>query len=99
MKLKTTLIITFIIIVSVFESNKVFTNIAAPPAERTGAPQDLGTCNALGCHSGNAVNDGTGTVSIAFSDTNLTYLRGHSYQVTFTTTNSAQVRFGFEATA
>jgi len=64
-----------------------------PPAAKTGAPGE-GLCNE--CHSGNAVNDGVGSVAIGGVPT--AYTPSQTYSLTATVQRSGQIRWGFELT-
>ncbi|PCH66763.1 MAG: hypothetical protein COC01_07315 [Bacteroidetes bacterium] len=63
--------------------NMVFTYSSGSPTARTGAPGE-GTCNAIGCHSGNSVTTGG---SIAFGSGDTSYTSGTKYTVTVTGEN------------
>lgn len=66
-----------------------------PPARRTGAPGDAGTCNAAGCHAGPA---GTGSVRISAAGGS-NYTPGQRQRITVTIMDSAARGYGFEASA
>ncbi len=66
-----------------------------PPDGRTGGPDQL-TC-ADGCHTGNALNSGDGTLSI--SGLPAQYALGETYPITVTLDKSGQMRWGFELAA
>jgi hypothetical protein len=66
------------------------------PASRTGAPGDIGTCNASRCHNTFALNSSTGSVTITTDDH---YVPGQPMVLTVTVARDEAVRFGFEITA
>lgn len=77
---------------------------AGPPASRTGAPV-LGavpaelTCNSVGCHGGNALNDSRGTFQIL--DVPASYIPDQEYTLRVSlrmTTSPARQKFGFQLT-
>jgi hypothetical protein len=69
-------------------------NAGGPPAARTGAPAEQ-TC-ADGCHTGNTVNDGVGSVTIVGVPT--TYTPGMDYTITVSVSRTLQSRWGFQLT-
>lgn len=69
-------------------------NSSGPPDGRTGAPGDAGTCNSSGCHTGVAVNSGSGGVSITSNIPASGYIPGSSYNITVTVTGGSV--YGFE---
>lgn len=70
--------------------------LVAPPAYRTGAPNDLGTCNDIGCHNSFVLNSGSAVFSIAGPDT---YVPGKFIKIEISFTESSGVLHGFEMTA
>jgi hypothetical protein len=76
-----------------------YTNDSQPPAGRTGA--SIGstetTCGASTCHN-NTPNTGGGSVTITYSDSNLKYVNGQTYDMTVSTDEVGKVKFGFEIT-
>lgn len=67
-----------------------------PEAARTGAPNEQ-TCAFSGCHTGSAVNSGSGSVSITGLPAN--YVLNQQYTITVTVSQGGRSTFGFEATA
>lgn len=66
---------------------------SGPPAARTG---DFGepSCNAIGCHSGNAVNEPGGSLTI--TGVPAQYAPGQTYPVSVQISRGGQQRWGFE---
>jgi len=99
MRKRITLISISIFVILIFIYSQSFTNAQQPPAGRTGC--NIGTaettCGASTCHN-NTPNSGTGSVSITYSDSNLEYVPGDTYDMTVTTSESGKVKFGFEIT-
>lgn len=64
-------------------------------AGRTGSPGET-TCNTAGCHSGNPVNDPSGSISIAAPglDANWEYAPGSTYQIQVTVSRTGNGKFG-----
>lgn len=87
-----------IVFISLAVTNS-YTNDSQPPAGRTGA--NIGstetTCGASSCHN-NTPNSGAGSVTITYSDTNLKYIDGQTYDMTVSTDEVGKVKFGFEIT-
>src|SRR5215831_3248243 len=69
-----------------------------PDAGVAGVPGELGTCNQLGCHTGNPVNADGGSVSVAFPN-GLTYTPGVKQHLVVSVDDSKQKKWGFELTA
>ncbi len=67
-----------------------------PPAYRTGAPNDLGTCNDIGCHNSFVLNSGSAVFSITGPDT---YIPGKFIKLEISFTESNGKLHGFEMTA
>jgi len=97
---KITLVSIAIIATGVFLFSDSFTNPTIPPAGVTGCT--LGTteqtCGKTSCHN-NTANTGGGTINITFSDINLKYTPGSTYDMTVSTDETGKVKFGFEITA
>ncbi len=68
-----------------------------PPAFRTGAPGDQGTCLGSGCHSG-SLNPAAGSVKIVLPGAN-TYTPGVKQHLMVQIVDSTKQKFGFELTA
>jgi len=66
------------------------------PASRTGAPGDVGTCAAAGCHGEFPLNGGNGSVTINAPNE---YEPDQTIELTVTTADPEAVSFGFEITA
>lgn len=64
-------------------------------AGRTGAPGET-TCNTAGCHTGNPMNDPSGSISIAAPglDANWEYAPGSTYQIQVTVSRTGNGKFG-----
>lgn len=77
-----------------------FSNLYAfsngPPAYRTGAPGDDGTCNDIGCHNSFELNSGNAVFSITASDT---YTPRKFIKIEVSFTGSSGKLHGFEMTA
>lgn len=67
-----------------------------PPAYRTGAPNDIGTCNDIGCHNSFELNSGEAVFSIMGPDT---YIPGKFVKIEISFTGSSGELHGFEMTA
>ena len=67
-----------------------------PPAYRTGAPVDKGTCNAKSCHNSFATNSGTAQFSITGPKV---YIPGKSVTLTISFPSFTEKVHGFEMTA
>jgi len=74
-----------------------YTYAEGPPAFRTGAPNDDGTCNAGGCHSGNQLNAAGGSITV--SGVPAQYVPGAKYPISVQVAKPGQSRWGFELTA
>ena len=98
MKKLSAIIVTVVLLTTLFVKDS-FTDSNQPPAGRTGA--NIGstetTCGTSSCHN-NTPNSGTGNVSITFSDTDLVYVPGQTYDMTVATAESGKTKFGFEIT-
>lgn len=66
------------------------------PLASTNAPGEQ-TCTKSGCHSDNALNTGTGLLSIDLGNGITYYEPGHTYDVTVSVQQSGIQRFGFQA--
>jgi hypothetical protein len=93
---KSTLVSISIIILVVFSYTDVFNTAAQPPGARTGAPSET-TCGASDCHN-NTPNSGTGSVIITFSNPELKYIPGDTFNVTVTVAENLISKWGFELT-
>lgn len=85
------------ILMSTLIYTTVKTNVAGPPAARSGAPGEQ-TCASQFCHSG-TVNSGPGTTSITSDIPQTGYVPGNTYTITATVSQSGGSRFGFEIMA
>jgi len=74
-----------------------YVNAFSPPAGVTGAPNE-NTCNQSGCHTGTAVNGGSGTFAVSGLP-NDGYVPGSTHTISFAFSNTSRTRFGFEAVA
>lgn len=65
-------------------------------AGRTGSPGET-TCNTFGCHTGNQLNDPSGSISINAPGLQPTweYIPGNVYQIEITVTRTGNSKFGF----
>jgi Reeler domain/Secretion system C-terminal sorting domain len=73
------------------------TRSSGAPAGRTGSPADGGlTCNAAGCHSGSAVNSGSGSISVVGQNT---YVAGQTVPLSITVEEDGVSRIGFQVSA
>jgi len=77
-----------------FKPDRAGASASGPTASVTGAP---GEGNCTGCHVGEPVNSGGGSVAISGLPTN--YLPNHEYPITVTTSQFNAVVYGFEMTA
>lgn len=84
------------IVIFGFLSNTLLAWSAGPPAYRTGAPDDAGTCSDVGCHNSYAVNSGSANFSIK-APTN--YMAGEVVKIKVAFSNSNKKMHGFEMTA
>lgn len=84
----------------IFPLSLVFTNSTQPPAGRTGVTTGITetTCGTSACHN-NTPNTGGGTLTVTFSDPDLKYIPGQTYDMTVTTSETGKVKFGFEITS
>lgn len=64
-------------------------------AGRTGSPGET-TCNTAGCHTGNPLNDPSGSITIAAPglDANWEYAPGSTYQIQVTVSRTGNGKFG-----
>lgn len=64
-------------------------------AGRTGSPGET-TCNTAGCHTGNTLNDPSGSISISAPglDANWEYAPGSTYQIQVTVSRTGNTKFG-----
>ncbi|MCF6155430.1 MAG: hypothetical protein E3K36_09290 [Candidatus Brocadia sp.] len=76
--------------------NTLYAWSGGPPAYRTGAPNDIGTCNAIGCHNSFELNSGSAVFSINGPDT---YRPGKFIKIEISFTESIGKLHGFEMTA
>jgi hypothetical protein len=83
------------IIFAASKPNDATANSTAPPAGRTGAPGDAGTC--VTCHSG--VSSGSGALVMALYDFNPTYVPGQTDTLVIGIGAPGATRWGFELTA
>ena len=73
------------------------TNSSGAPAGRTGSPAEGGnTCNAAGCHIGNAVNSGSGSISVSGPKS---YAGGQAVRMEVTVEQEGSQRIGFQISA
>ncbi len=95
--LKISIFLFFIALFLTFglRGSRVTANSAGPPLSRTGAPGEL-TCAISGCHLGNPVNSGGGTLTISGVPAN--YTPNQEVDITVTIVQSGRIRFGFQAT-
>ncbi len=77
-------------------TNTVLAWSSGPPAYRTGAPNDSGTCNADGCHNTYSLDSGNATFSIKAP---ATYKPGKMVKIKVSFTNSSGKLHGFQMTA
>ena len=70
-------------------------NSTGPGGDNTGSPNDSGqnACTQSGCHGGNALNSGGGSIS---SNLPATYYPGDAISVTMTLTHPGSSTFGFQ---
>lgn len=76
--------------------NALYAWSGGPPAYRTGAPGDIGTCNDVGCHNSFELNSGSAVFSIIGPDT---YIPGKFIKIEISFTESSGKLHGFEMTA
>ncbi len=86
----------FGIILSSLFAHSTFGWSSGPPAYRTGAPGDKGTCNTDDCHDSFDLNSGDATFSITGPDT---YASGKTFKIKISFTGSSGKLHGFEMTA
>lgn len=91
---KSAILVSIIMLLSIFLSWDIRSNSTQPPLGRTGAPAEQTCVN--GCHTGGS---GTGSVSVIFGTGQTAYFPDSSYAVTVTVTDPSKTRFGFEAVA
>ncbi len=94
MKLLVSCITIVVLLLGFYDS---YNNDLQPPAAKTGAPGE-GTCGDSNCHN-NTPNSGPGNVTLTFSDPNLTYVPGDTFQITVKVTDNTKTKWGFELTA
>jgi hypothetical protein len=98
-KRKAIFILSSILMIAFIPFQNVFTNATQPPAGRTGcniAPTET-TCGTSSCHN-TTPNTGGGSLIVTFSDPNLKYIPGETYDMTVTTSEAGKIKFGFEIT-
>ena len=79
----------------VASSGSVFGFTAGPPDEKTGALNE-GTCVTAGCHTGNALNTGGGSLMLTTPET---YEPGEVYTIIVNLERTGQSKWGFQMTA
>ncbi len=109
MRIATTIVLVLslvLICVSVFpitHPSMLIANSLAPPAARTHAPGDGGSCVNAGCHVGPGVNGVTGAVVLVPTTGILQYIPGATDTIGVIVENTSSLppsaRWGFEATA
>ncbi len=77
-------------------TNTVLAWSSGPPAYRTGAPDDKGTCNTDDCHNSFPVNSGSAQFSITAPTL---YTPGKAVKVKVSFSNTSGKSYGFEMTA
>ena len=77
-------------------TNTLYAWSGGPPAYRTGAPNDIGTCKDVGCHDSFELNSGNAIFSITGPDT---YIPGKFIKLEISFTESSGTLHGFEMTA
>ena len=77
-------------------TNTVLAWSSGPPAYRTGAAGDNGTCNADGCHNSYSLNSGSADFSITAP---AAYTAGKAVKIKVAFSNSSGKKHGFEMTA
>ena len=77
-------------------TNTLYAWSGGPPAYRTGAPNDIGTCKDVGCHDSFELNSGNALFSITGPDT---YIPGKFIKLEISFTESSGTLHGFEMTA
>lgn len=83
-------------ILYILYANTLYAWSGGPPAYRTGAPNDIGTCNDVGCHNSFELNSGNAIFSITGPDT---YIPGKFIKLEVSFTESSGTLHGFEMTA
>lgn len=73
--------------------NTAITSTHQPASARTGAP---GEQNCRSCHGTNALNSGSGILSIDFNNEDTAYVPGQTYPITIKLEKAYIVRFGFQ---
>ena len=85
-----------------FGEQRVHAYRGGPDPSKTGAPTfgaipvEL-TCNSVGCHSGNSVNDGQATFQIL--DVPASYVPSQTYTIRVSLSRPGNIRFGFQLVA
>lgn len=77
-------------------ANTVLAWSGGPPAYRTGAPNDSGTCNADDCHNSYSLDSGNAIFSINAPNS---YTKGKTVKIKVSFANSIGKLHGFEMTA
>lgn len=77
-------------------SNTLYAWSGGPPAYRTGAPVDTGTCNTSGCHNSFELNSGTAEFSVKGP---AVYKPGKTIKLKVSFKNTSGKLHGFEMTA
>lgn len=77
-------------------TNTIFAWSSGPPAYRTGAAGDNGTCSADGCHDSYSLNSGSAGFSITAPTA---YTDGKAVKIKVAFSNSSGKKHGFEMTA
>ena len=77
--------------------HSVYANVAGSPGNKTGSPSDNFSC--VLCHTGSAVNSGTGTPSITAPGLVSGYIPGQTYTISASIVQTGINKFGFEVTA
>src|SRR5689334_11688837 len=97
--LKITISGLFMVLAAVycFHSKSALADADGPLTSRTGAPSEL-TCNASGCHSGNALNEASGSLTISGLPAG-GYSPSQEITLTVTLRRPSGARYGFELTA
>ncbi|MYF57376.1 hypothetical protein F4225_16880, partial [Candidatus Poribacteria bacterium] len=94
-KLKYITPICFVLFLFILSSSTVFAYSFGPPAERTGAPNEM-TCAMAGCHTGNSLNAAGGSLVLTVPQT---YEPGEVYDIVVKLSRNGQRRWGFQMTA
>lgn len=85
----------FIVLYGLY-TDALFAWSGGPPAYRTGAPNDKGTCNDIDCHNSFELNSGNSLFSIVGPDT---YVPGKFINLEISFAESSGTLHGFEMTA